>query len=58
MNVIRKSDLNFIETPGANATAGIATASRGAQDVSVIRQRQQPAAGILRIRMTGKRSYW
>ena len=45
MNVIRESDLNFIETPGANATAGIATASRGAQDVSVIRQRQQPGGG-------------
>jgi quercetin dioxygenase-like cupin family protein len=45
MNVLRESDLTYIETPGANATAGIATASRGAQEVSVIRQRQQPGGG-------------
>jgi quercetin dioxygenase-like cupin family protein len=45
MNVLRESDLNYIVTPGANATAGIATASRGATDVSVIRQRQQPGGG-------------
>jgi quercetin dioxygenase-like cupin family protein len=45
MNVIRESELNFIETPGGNATAGIATASRGAREVSMIRQRQQPGGG-------------
>ena len=45
MNVLRASDVIFVETPGANATAGIATASRGAEEVSVIRQRQQPGGG-------------
>ena len=45
MNVLRESDLNYIETPGANVTAGIATASRGAREISVIRQRQQPGGG-------------
>ena len=45
MMVIREADVNFIETPGANATAGIATSSRGAEDVSIIRQRQQPGGG-------------
>lgn len=45
MIVIRQSDLQNIESPGANITAGIATASRGAQEVSVIRQRQQPGGG-------------
>lgn len=45
MMVIREADLEFIETPGANATVGVATSSRGAEDVSVIRQRQQPGGG-------------
>ena len=45
MMVIRESDVHFIETPGANATAGVATSSRGAGDVSIIRQRQQPGGG-------------
>ena len=38
----RFENLTFIETPGANASAAVATASTGAKDVSVIRQRQQP----------------
>jgi len=38
----RFEDLAFIETPGANASAPLATPSRGAQAVSVIRQHQQP----------------
>ena len=42
MIVVRESDLTYMETPGANATAGIAVPSRGATDLSVIRQRQQP----------------
>jgi quercetin dioxygenase-like cupin family protein len=42
MHVIRAADVTYLETPGANATAGIATASWGVQEVSVIRQRQQP----------------
>ncbi|HRA33258.1 MAG TPA: cupin domain-containing protein [Thermomicrobiales bacterium] len=45
MNVFRASELAFIETPGANATAAIATPSRGAEDVSIVRQRQQPGGG-------------
>jgi quercetin dioxygenase-like cupin family protein len=45
MMVIRARDVNFIETPGANATAAIATSSTGAEDVSIIRQRQQPGGG-------------
>jgi mannose-6-phosphate isomerase-like protein (cupin superfamily) len=38
----RFGELAFIETPGGNASAAVATASKGAQGVSVIRQRQQP----------------
>ncbi|MCO5222054.1 MAG: cupin domain-containing protein [Thermomicrobiales bacterium] len=45
MIVIRKDELTFLETPGANATVGIATPSRGSTEVSVIRQRQQPGGG-------------
>ncbi len=45
MNVLRATDLTPIETPGANTTTGIATPSRGAQEVSIIRQRQQPGGG-------------
>ena len=45
MIVVREADLEFIETPGANATVGVAVPSRGAEDVSVIRQRQQPGGG-------------
>jgi quercetin dioxygenase-like cupin family protein len=45
MNVLRAAETTYIDTPGNNATAGIATASRGATEVSVIRQRQQPGGG-------------
>ncbi|HET9660314.1 MAG TPA: cupin domain-containing protein, partial [Thermomicrobiales bacterium] len=45
MKVIREAHLEFVETPGANATVGVATPSRGAEEVSVIRQRQQPGGG-------------
>ena len=45
MIVVRESDLTYMETPGANATAGIAVPSRGASDLSVIRQQQQPGGG-------------
>ena len=42
MTVIRQSHLDLIETPGGNVGAAIATASRGAREMSVIKQRQQP----------------
>ena len=42
MKVIRGTDLQFIETPGGNFGRAVATASRGATEVSVIRQRQLP----------------
>lgn len=45
MIVVREVDSEYMETPGANHTAGIATPSRGAREVSVIRQRQQPGGG-------------
>jgi quercetin dioxygenase-like cupin family protein len=45
MIVIRESDLQNIETPGGTISAGIATAGRGARQVSVIRQRQQAGGG-------------
>jgi quercetin dioxygenase-like cupin family protein len=40
--IIRATNLSPIESPGGNATAGIATPTRGAAEVSLIRQRQQP----------------
>lgn len=42
MIVLPNNALAFIETPGANASAAVATPSRGASEVSVVRQRQQP----------------
>ncbi|MCC6791316.1 MAG: cupin domain-containing protein [Thermomicrobiales bacterium] len=42
MRVIRRSELVEIETPGGNMGAAVATPSRGASEVSVIRQRQRP----------------
>ncbi len=45
MIVLRESDFQHVETPGANVSTGIATASRGAKEVSIIRQRQQPGGG-------------
>src|SRR3954453_1033114 len=42
MTVIRQADLRFIETPGGNSGAAVATPSKGAVDVSIIRQRQTP----------------
>ena len=41
MNVVLGNELQFIETPGGNSASGVATTSRGAAEVSVIRQRQQ-----------------
>ena len=40
MTVIRQADLHYIETPGGNFGAAVATPSKGAADVSIIRQRQ------------------
>lgn len=45
MTLVRQSELQFIETPGGNAGAAVATPSRGAVDVSIIRQRQAPGGG-------------
>ena len=42
MITIRKHELVEIETPGGNVGAAVATPSRGATQVSVIRQRQRP----------------
>jgi quercetin dioxygenase-like cupin family protein len=42
MTVVHSNELQFIETPGGNFGSGLATPSRGAAEVSVIRQRQQP----------------
>jgi quercetin dioxygenase-like cupin family protein len=42
MSTIQHDAIDFTETPNGNAAAPIATASRGAAEVSVIRQRQQP----------------
>lgn len=42
MFVVRENELTFIDTPGGNAASAVATASRGATEVSVIRQRQVP----------------
>ncbi|MFT4039218.1 MAG: cupin domain-containing protein [Thermomicrobiales bacterium] len=42
MPIIRHHQLRDIETPGGNTGAALATPSRGATQVSVIRQRQQP----------------
>ena len=42
MTVIRQTDLRYVETPGGNFGAAVATPSKGAVDVSIIRQRQTP----------------
>ena len=42
MTVVRSDDGQFIETPGGNFGRAVATTSRGAAEVSVIRQRQRP----------------
>ena len=42
MTVVRFDTLALTETPNGNASAPIVTASRGASEVSLIRQRQQP----------------
>ena len=40
--LIRENALVPVQTPGGNVTSGLATPSRGAAEVSVIRQRQVP----------------
>jgi quercetin dioxygenase-like cupin family protein len=42
MIVLQNDALEFIASPGGNASAAVATPSRRAREVSVIRQRQQP----------------
>ena len=42
MTVVHGDELRFVETPGGNFGTGLATPSRGAEEVSVIRQRQLP----------------
>lgn len=45
MIVLREVSHQFIETPGSNATAAIATPSRGTSQSSIVCQRQQPGGG-------------
>lgn len=42
MSVILEHELQFVETPGGNATSPVATLTRGATEISVVRQRQRP----------------
>ena len=42
VTVVRHDEVQLQETPGQNRSGGIATRSRGASEVSVIRQRQMP----------------
>jgi quercetin dioxygenase-like cupin family protein len=42
MVINRQNDLQPVETPGGHSSAAMATPERGAREVSVIRQRQQP----------------
>lgn len=42
MAVIQFDSLHFIDTPGGNAGVAVATRGRGASEVSVIRQKQEP----------------
>lgn len=42
MMIVRSSEIDAIETPGGNRSRALATPSRGAKEVSVIRQRQIP----------------
>ncbi len=42
MMTVHADALEYIETPGGNFGMGVATPSRGATEVSVIRQRQHP----------------
>ena len=41
MTVVHGDELRFFETPGGNFGSGLATPSRGAAEVSIIRQRQR-----------------
>ena len=43
MLIIRNHEITPIETPGGNFTSGLATPSRGAQEVNVIRQHETPS---------------
>lgn len=42
MHVIRSKDVQTLETPNGNFGASLATSSKGAHEVSVVRQRQVP----------------
>lgn len=42
VTVVRHDEVRLLETPGRNRSGGLATPSRGASEVSVIRQRQLP----------------
>lgn len=42
MVAVHAGELEYIETPGGNFGMAVATPSRGATEVSVIRQRQDP----------------
>lgn len=42
MYIIRSKDIQTLETPNGNFGASLATPSKGAKEVSVVRQRQAP----------------
>lgn len=42
MDILRNDDVDMVQTPNGNATGVLASPGRGATDVLVIRQRQQP----------------
>lgn len=42
MTITRGADVELLDTPGRNRTGALATASRGAREVGVYRQRQMP----------------
>ncbi len=42
MQIVHARDLRLIATPNGNSGVGLATPTRGAREVSVVRQRQTP----------------
>ena len=42
MDILRNEDVDMVQTPNGNATGALASLGRGATEVLVLRQRQQP----------------
>ena len=42
MTIVRAADVEMVETPGKNHTGGVATPRQQADEVLVLRQRQEP----------------